>query len=366
MKIYRHPLLVACVGIFAGIKTNFDTGDNSDADDKFPSLHNSVIPLFKVGLGRWDTGKKPGGLPALVDHGRNLPITSGDHSRFLGCGRKPEHLEEPHEVIGEHTLINSYFKQKVKEKKKTQVDGHQKRTWLALSSKHASPKKTTLNTNYRSNFHSSNSDPNDPYLYGSLSIVDPRWETIDPNPDLQALYREFNGTFFAGILPQIEVKWSSKLTRYCKSLRNPDFFHLQEGGNCARCEVQLSKPILSLRPRKDTVETLLHEMIHVFLCVTKMDDEHDQHGLEFEQMMTSINMATGANISIYHTYQQEVEILKKHQWECNGPCGKIVKRACNRVPSCKERWFREHEQKCGGDFIKTSEPEGPARKKRRS
>ena len=35
---------------------------------------------------------------------------------------------------------------------------------------------------------------------------------------------------------------------------------------------------MKLRPRKDLVETLLHEMIHAYLFVTDGDDDHDGHG----------------------------------------------------------------------------------------
>ncbi len=42
--------------------------------------------------------------------------------------------------------------------------------------------------------------------------------------------------------------------------------------------IRLSVPLLKLRPRKDLVETLLHEMIHAYLFVTDGDDDHDGHG----------------------------------------------------------------------------------------
>ena len=35
-----------------------------------------------------------------------------------------------------------------------------------------------------------------------------------------------------------------------------------------RCNIELSQPLLSLRPRADLVNTLLHEMIHAFIFVT--------------------------------------------------------------------------------------------------
>ena len=36
------------------------------------------------------------------------------------------------------------------------------------------------------------------------------------------------------------------------------------------CSIGMSTPLLKLRPRKDMVETLLHEMIHAYLFVTQV------------------------------------------------------------------------------------------------
>ena len=59
------------------------------------------------------------------------------------------------------------------------------------------------------------------------------------------------------------------------------------------CCVGISIPLLKLRPRKDLVETLLHEMIHAYLFVTDNNDNHDGHGPEFHKHMYRINQATG-------------------------------------------------------------------------
>ena len=40
-----------------------------------------------------------------------------------------------------------------------------------------------------------------------VSCVSEEWETIDPTPDLHALFLEFNQTFFWGKLLMCEVKW---------------------------------------------------------------------------------------------------------------------------------------------------------------
>ena len=44
------------------------------------------------------------------------------------------------------------------------------------------------------------------------SIVDPQWELLDPNPDVRALFIEFNGKYFFGKLDSVEVRWSPRMT----------------------------------------------------------------------------------------------------------------------------------------------------------
>lgn len=50
------------------------------------------------------------------------------------------------------------------------------------------------------------------YLNKDISVVDPSWETIDPNPDIHAMFVAFNKRFFWGKLGMVEVKWSPRMT----------------------------------------------------------------------------------------------------------------------------------------------------------
>lgn len=52
------------------------------------------------------------------------------------------------------------------------------------------------------------------------SLVDTDWEFIDPNPDIIALFQQFDQKFFAGRLVACEVKWSSRMTVYANDLSN--------------------------------------------------------------------------------------------------------------------------------------------------
>jgi len=200
-----------------------------------------------------------------------------------------------------------------------------------------------------------------PQKPSKLSVVSHDWETIDPTPDLHALFIEFNQTFFWGKLWSCEVRWSPRMTQcagICRYSPRERF-----------CTIGISIPLLKLRPRKDLVETLLHEMIHAYLFVTDNNDNHDGHGPEFHKHMYRINAATGANISVYHNFHDEVELYKQHWWRCNGPCTKrppfygFVKRSMNRAPGPNDRWWKQHENTCAGAFIKIKEPEGYGKKK---
>ncbi|XP_074241427.1 DNA-dependent metalloprotease SPRTN isoform X2 [Saimiri boliviensis] len=150
-----------------------------------------------------------------------------------------------------------------------------------------------------------------------LSLVDASWELVDPTPDLQALFVQFNDQFFWGQLGAVEVKWSVRMT-LCAGICSYE-------GKGGMCSIRLSEPLLKLRPRKDLVE-------------------------------------------VYHTFHDEVDEYRRHWWRCNGPCQHrppyygYVKRATNREPSAHDYWWAEHQKTCGGTFIKIKEPENYSKK----
>ncbi|KFZ66004.1 SprT-like domain-containing protein Spartan, partial [Podiceps cristatus] len=139
-------------------------------------------------------------------------------------------------------------------------------------------------------------------------------------------------------------------------------------GKGGMCSIRLSEPLLKLRPRKDLVETLLHEMIHALLFVTNNDKDRESHGPEFCKHMRRINRLTGANVTIYHSFHDEVDLYRQHWWRCNGPCQNrkpyfgYVKRSMNRAPSARDFWWAEHQETCGGTFTKVKEPENFSKK----
>lgn len=94
-------------------------------------------------------------------------------------------------------------------------------------------------------------------LNATQNIVHPEWETLDPTPDIFALFGAFNVKFFEGKLRCVQLEWSKKMyscAGICYSRRNY---------NGMSCTIRLSEPLLKLRQRKDLVETLLVSLIHI-------------------------------------------------------------------------------------------------------
>ncbi|KAG5871582.1 hypothetical protein JTB14_017505 [Gonioctena quinquepunctata] len=195
-------------------------------------------------------------------------------------------------------------------------------------------------------------------------LIDPSWEVIDPTPDIHTLFIAFNQRFFWNKLLAVCVSWSKRMTT-CAGICSYQ-------GRGGMCSITLSEPLLKLRPRKDLVETLLHEMIHAFLFVTNNNRDRDGHGPEFHKHMYRINGEAGTNITVYHDFYDEVRLYQQHWWRCNGPCQKrkpyfgMVRRAMNRAPGPSDRWWGQHSRDCGGTFVKVKEPEKPDKPKKKS
>jgi len=185
----------------------------------------------------------------------------------------------------------------------------------------------------------------------------PKLEIEDPTPDIWEMFHDFDQRFFGGRLVSngVIVDWSPKMTQ-CAGLCSFQ-------PSTSICNIKLSKPLLQLRTRKDLVETLIHEMIHALLFVTRESDNRESHGPVFHQNMYRINQEAQLNISVYHTFHDEVNHYRTHVWRCNGVCRDRhpfygwVKRSMNRKPGPYDRWWIQHQNTCGGIFVKVSEPE---------
>ena len=186
----------------------------------------------------------------------------------------------------------------------------------------------------------------------SADLMDPHWELIDPSPDIRAMFQEFDNKYFWSSLGSCLVEWSKRMT-ICAGI-----FYLREGGI-----IRLSEPLLKYRPRHDLVQTLLHEMIHAYLYLTRNFKDRGEHGDEFKSHMRRINALANTNITVYHSFHDEVDYARKHVWRCSGPCRQwapyhgYVKRSMNRAPGKTDTWWAQHQAKCAGTFAKVSEPD---------
>ncbi|XP_028900773.1 DNA-dependent metalloprotease SPRTN isoform X2 [Zeugodacus cucurbitae] len=208
---------------------------------------------------------------------------------------------------------------------------------------------------------SSNQDED--YLNRTQNLVHPQWETLDPTPDIFALFAAFDGKFFQSRLKCVTLEWSKRMyscAGICYSRRNRFGMDIT---------IRLSEPLLKLRPRKDLVETMLHEMIHAYCFVLNIREGNGGHGPNFKKIMYAINKVAGTNITVYHTFHDEVDAYKQHWWRCNGSCQNrapffgYVKRTSNRAPGANDQWWAAHQESCGGTFMKIKGPEKPKKQK---
>ena len=79
--------------------------------------------------------------------------------------------------------------------------------------------------------------------------------------------------------------------------------------------------------------------------------------------MNRINALANTQITIYHTFHDEVAACRQHVWRCTGTCRTMapffgyVKRSMNRAPGKNDRWWPDHQAKCQGTFEKVAEPD---------
>lgn len=151
-----------------------------------------------------------------------------------------------------------------------------------------------------------------------------------------------------------------------------------------------AQPLLSLRPTRDLKSTLLHEMIHAWIMVNRLqrqDGDPSGHGRVFHAKAAEINVSSvedphrplrGYAVTQYHSMIDEVEHYRQHHWRCE-KCGNEVRRAMNRAPQpadCRHRVgqvgcrdpncrYCSHRRVCGGSYIKVKEPQKPPKKVRK-
>lgn len=190
-----------------------------------------------------------------------------------------------------------------------------------------------------------------------------------PFIDIHELFPLYNILYFRSLLlPRVEVCWSARLTLcagICELVRDPN-----NSNKFTRIRLKLSEPLLKYRSRSDVINTLLHEAIHAYLFITTSwrhsrgeDGDDAGHGPGFLLLSDAINDHGGYDISVFHTFHDEVDSYRTHIWQCDGPCKTqapffgLVKRAMNRAPGRSDGWWAKHQEECGGVFTKIAEPE---------
>ena len=200
---------------------------------------------------------------------------------------------------------------------------------------------------------------------------------VDYLPDLPTLFACYDQQYFDGILSHDTfVEWSDRMTQcagicYFRSTARykissqittlKDNLGVFNEEKQRRCRIALSRPLLQLRPFKDTISTLLHEMIHAYLFIRSNGACRDRegHGTDFLLHMHRINAHSGAAITVRHGWSQEVWYWRsKHVWRCNGKCREWppyygwCRRSINRPPQPADWWWSRHQRDCGGTYIK--------------
>ncbi|KAF1946147.1 hypothetical protein EJ02DRAFT_262833 [Clathrospora elynae] len=199
----------------------------------------------------------------------------------------------------------------------------------------------------------------------ALQAINTILHNDEPFADIHELFAHYNVLYFRKLLlPRVEVLWSPRLTLcagICELSRDAST------GRFTRIRLKLSTPLLQYRPRSDFINTLIHEAIHAYFFVTtswkhSRGDDGTGHGVGFQLLADAINNHGNYNVTIYHTFHDEVDSFRTHVWQCDGPCQSqppylgLVKRSMNRAPGKGDNWWARHQAECGGTYTKIQEP----------
>ncbi|CAF1633426.1 unnamed protein product [Adineta ricciae] len=169
----------------------------------------------------------------------------------------------------------------------------------------------------------------------------------DLTSNIHQLFNQFNMDYFGDQLSSTCIQWDQRIYGCGAVCLYPS----EENS----CRITLSEPLLRSRPRTDLIETLLHEMIHVYLYITKQIRDRRIHNEDFLYHMLRINDLSGMNIKVYHKFVDE--LCGHYWWQCNGICKNwrpfygYFRRPVYRQPSYHDYWFSEHKRCCNGQLM---------------
>lgn len=130
---------------------------------------------------------------------------------------------------------------------------------------------------------------------------------------VQNKFREYNQLFFKGSLPEIPIELSDAkgfigVCRYKK--------RELEDGTVELYDFRLSINTRIDLPEEEIQDTIIHEMIHYFIGINRLEDS-SSHGPLFQHLMNSINEKYGRHVSISRksTKEENKQIVdKRPKW----------------------------------------------------
>ena len=123
-------------------------------------------------------------------------------------------------------------------------------------------------------------------------------------PYVQKKFREYNQLMFAGKLPELPIQLSDAkgFIGVCKYRKRR-----LEDGTIELYDFRLSINTRIDLPEEEIEDTIIHEMIHYFIGLNRLEDS-SSHGPMFQHLMNTINEKYGRHVTISHkSTKEEVE-----------------------------------------------------------
>lgn len=120
-------------------------------------------------------------------------------------------------------------------------------------------------------------------------------------------YAEFNSQCFSGMLPDVALRVGTS-RRTLGTLR---YRRQQKAGKVSYSDYTITISSRLDLPQDVVEDTLIHEMIHLYLCVNCLDDS-SAHGSRFRAMMNAINSRHHRHITVSHHSSEE-----EHASDCS-------------------------------------------------
>lgn len=132
-------------------------------------------------------------------------------------------------------------------------------------------------------------------------------------PYVQDKFREFNQLFFKGSLPELPIELSDAkgFVGVCKHKKRR-----LDDGSVELYDFRLSINTRIDLPEQELEDTIIHEMIHYFIGINRLEDS-SSHGPLFRHLMKTINEQYDRHITISHKgtkEQAEQAIDKRAKW----------------------------------------------------